>query len=649
MLKNKSISFKLIFFILLSTGVIFIGIFIYSYFLSRQIIIKKIRENALYLTNSIRFHIDGTLMSLQRVPKGLACFLEEGLYPLYEEQGFYAKNELLRLIKKIVKSNPEIYGCVVAFEPYSFNKKKFYFAPYFFKKNGKINFKYIGSEDYQYFYWDWYQLPKILKKPIWSEPYYGKGSGILMSTYSVPFYRVIKGKREFWGVVAIDISLKWLQALIFSIKVGQTGYGFLISKNGTFITHPKKMLIMNETIFSLAEERKDSYLKKIGKKMVKGEKGFVPINSIVTGKKCWLAYTPLSNGWSLGVLFPQEELMADMLNLNKDIFCLTILGLLILSAIITLIARTITRPLKALTAVTKKLGSGDLNIDIPCLDLSDEVGELAKAFDYMKESLKNYIKNLQETTAAKERVESELKIAAEIQLSMLPRTFPPFPNREEFDIYAIMEPAKEVGGDFYDFFFVKENELFFAIADVSGKGVPASLFMAILKFLLKTEAMRGIDPEKILTQVNNTLYPDNESCMFATIFCGILNVNTGEIVFANAGHNPPLLWRKNGNPEFINPHKGFVLGVMEGIDLKKERLKLNPEDILILYTDGVTEAMNYKNEMFSKERLKNVVASSKTRDVKELTNIIRESIKDFVKGTPQSDDITILVIKFNMG
>ena len=648
MLKNKGIAFKLISLVILSTGTIFIGIFIYSYFFSRQIITQKIKENASYLTQSMVYQIDEVLKSLEKIPQGLACFLEHGFYPLFVEHGFYAQKELLKILKEVVKENPEVYGCIVAFEPYSFNKGMLYFAPYFYKKNNKISFAYIGGENYQYFYWDWYQLPKVLKHAVWSEPYYSKGSGILMSTYSVPFYRIVNGKREFWGVVAVDISLSWLQKLVSSIKVAQTGYGFLISKNGTFIAHPQKNLIKNETIFSLAEERKTPYLREIGKKMIHGEKGFVPINSIVTGKRCWLAYSPLpANGWSLGVLFPQKELMADVTKLNQYVICLGVIGLIFLSIVTILIAGTITRPLRALSSVTRKLGTGNLDTEIPCLELKDEVGELAKAFDYMKRSLKEYIKNLQEATAAKERVESELKIAADIQLSMLPRTFPPFPDREEFDIFAIMEPAKEVGGDFYDFFFVDKDKLCFLIADVSGKGVPASLFMAILKFLLKTEALRGISPEKILFQVNNTLCPDNEACMFATIFCGILDIKTGKVHFANAGHNPPLLWNKEGKIEFLKVNRGFVLGVMEGFNFKGESLCLKPGDMLILYTDGVTEAMNSRKELFSKERLKDVIAHLKEREAKQVVYKVREAIKLFTKDAPQSDDITMLVIKFN--
>lgn len=644
---QKSITFKLISLILISTGLIVISIFFYSYLLSRKIILNKIKTNALNHTHSIAFKIDSLLIPLEKIPQNFAFFLEKSFYPLYKNGQISPSQELFNILREIIKKNPEVFGFVVAFEPYSLYKNKKYFAPYFFKKDGKIHFTYIQGEDGEYFLWDWYQLPKILQRPVWSEPYYEKDSGILMSTYSVPFYKIENGERKFLGVVAINISLTWLQNLISSIKIANSGYGFLLSKNGTFIIHPKKQLIMNETIFSIAEEKNNFYLRKIGKDMIHGKEGIVTIKSIVTGKKCFLCYTPLSNQWSLGILFPEKELMADLLKLNRDIFLLLIVGLLFISCVIILISKTITKPLKELTSITRELGKGNLDIEIPGQNLNDEVGQLAKAFDYMKKALKKYIQNLQETTAAKQRVESELKIAADIQLSMLPRIFPPFPDREEFDIFAIMEPAKEVGGDFYDFFFIDENRLCFLIADVSGKGVPASLFMAILKFLLKTEAMRGIGPDEILNRVNATICPENKACMFATLFCGILNIKTGEIIFSNAGHNPPLLWKCNGKLNFLNPHKGFVLGVMDNVKFKKESLLLKPDDILILYTDGVTEAMNEKNEQFTKQRLFKIIKNLKNRDVKEITYTIRKNITSFVGKALQSDDITILVLKFN--
>jgi len=247
----------------------------------------------------------------------------------------------------------------------------------------------------------------------------------------------------------------------------------------------------------------------------------------------------------------------------------------------------------------------------------------------------------------KEKIEGELRVATEIQASLLPRTFPAFPNRKEFDIFASMEPAKEVGGDFYDFFFIDENKLCFLIGDVSGKGVPASLFMAVTRTLIKTKTIKGLTPDTVLSRVNEDLCIDNDACMFVTMFYAILNVQTGEIQFANAGHNPPLVYTGDGDFEFVPVSKSFVVGAMENTPFESQTLTLKPNDVLFLYTDGVTEAMNPESQLFSEERLKQTLGSLKAKDITDILPGIRAEIDTFAQGTLQSDDITMLALKFN--
>jgi sigma-B regulation protein RsbU (phosphoserine phosphatase) len=528
MMKNRGIGLKLILLILTSVTLIFFLIFGYNYLFSRRIIIKNVEKNARNLAQATVNRIDMVLRSVEKVPKSLAYFLESSSY---------SGGDMIDLLHSVVENNPEIYGSTIAFEPYAYSRNSLCFAPYFYKCKGKIEFKYIP---YKYFYWDWYQIPKELNRPAWTEPYYDVGAGnIIMSTYSVPFYKTVLGKRQLMGVVTADISLSWLQEIIASIKIGQTGYGFLVSKNGTFVTHHDEHLIMNETIFSAAEARADAPLRKLGREMIRGRSGFVPFSSLITGKKCWMVYTPLSSsGWSLGVLFPQDELMADITRLNRIVIFLGLAGFLFLLVVIVLISGSITRPLRALAGAAKDIATGNLDIELPTIKSRDEVGKLADSFNYMKSSLKEYIKELTETTAAKERIESELKIAHDIQMGILHKIFPPFPDRPELDIYATLEPAKEVGGDLYDFFFMDDDHLCFTVGDVSGKGVPASLFMAITMTLIKTKATKGLSPDKVLSRVNEDLSMDNPSMMFVTVFLGILNIRTGELEYSNGGHNP---------------------------------------------------------------------------------------------------------------
>ena len=282
---------------------------------------------------------------------------------------------------------------------------------------------------------------------------------------------------------------------------------------------------------------------------------------------------------------------------------------------------------------------------------ADEVKRLMNrepelALDLIQLSIKRLGENLKAEAEARERINAELRIARDIQTSMLPRVFPPFPGRKEFELHAMMEPAKEVGGDLYDFFFVDENRLCVFVGDVSGKGVPAALFMALSKTLLKSEAMRDYPPGEILARVNNLLCPDNRECMFVTVFCLILNTQTGEAEYCSAGHNPTLLCTNDGAVEYLRAPAGFVVGFQENIQYQSKAIRLEPGEMLLLYTDGVTEAENTEQELFSGERLRSCVSALRHRELREMIAGVRKEIARHAEGQPQSDDITMLALKY---
>ncbi|MFO0795273.1 MAG: SpoIIE family protein phosphatase [Candidatus Brocadiaceae bacterium] len=638
MMKNRGIAFKLILLLLSSTVFIFAGIFGYNYQYSRRMIERNAEENARSLTTTTVNRVESILKSIEKIPENMAYFLENSSYN---------KSELINLIRSVVKNNQEIYGSTISFEPYAFDKKSLYFAPYFYKSQGKVKFTYLGGESYRYFYMDWYQIPKELVRPAWSEPYYDEGGGnIIMCTYSMPFYKVVSGNRQFTGIATADISLEWLREIVASIRIAQTGYGFLISKNGMIVTHPEKNFIMNETLFSIAEARNDIHLRETGREMIRGKSGFVLINDFVSGKKCWLFYAPLpSSGWSLGVVFPRDELMVDVISLNRTVSCLGIAGIAVLFGVIIFIANSIARPVRVLAKATQDIAKGNLDIEIPVIKSRDEVGYLADSFITMKSALKQYIKDLTNTTAVKERIESELKIAHDIQMSILPKIFPPFPDRIEFDIYAMIEPAKEVGGDFYDFFLIEDN-LYFVIGDVSGKGVPASLFMAVTKTLIKAKTTKGMLPHEILRRVNKDLCDGNESSMFVTIFCGVLNTQTGEVHYSNGGHNIPYILHGHGGVELLSNTGGMALGVMEDVTYQSNKIILKTNDSLFLYTDGVTEAIDANEEQYTDLRLKEILQRSQIFSPTEIIPEIVNDVKHFSSGVPQADDITVLALQY---
>ena len=308
-------------------------------------------------------------------------------------------------------------------------------------------------------------------------------------------------------------------------------------------------------------------------------------------------------------------------------------------------ANTISSPIADLTEMTRRISGGDYTQRIH-ITAKNEIGALAASFNEMTRRLNESIDRLKITTAAKERIESELKIAHDIQMSMVPKTFPPFPDRHEFDIYATLVPAREVGGDFYDFFFIDDHRLCFAIGDVSGKGVPASLFMALTKTMFRaTGGRQNATAETILTRLNAEICRDNESCMFVTAFCGILDVRSGQVEYSNAGHNLPYVV-SNGVVTALPKTGGIALGVTESIDFHAGRLVLKPGDCLILYTDGVTEAMNKDDELFSEHRLETTLQGVSGQSSRGVIEKIVKDVQNFASHAPQSDDITLLVLEY---
>ncbi|MDR0914483.1 MAG: SpoIIE family protein phosphatase [Oscillospiraceae bacterium] len=267
---------------------------------------------------------------------------------------------------------------------------------------------------------------------------------------------------------------------------------------------------------------------------------------------------------------------------------------------------------------------------------------------FIDKALDRYITDFTKVTAEKERVATELNVATQIQTGMLPSIFPAFPERDEFDIYAKMLPAKEVGGDFYDFFLIDDNTLAVVIADVSGKGVPAALFMVIAKTLIKNNAQYGKSPKEVFETVNNILCENNEADMFVTCFMGTLNIKTGEFNFVNAGHNPPLI-RKKGERgfEFLRSKPGFVLAGMPNMVYKENTINLSKGDELLLYTDGVTEAVDTNDELFGEKRLKNAIDSYKGGTTKEFLVSLKNKIDVFAGEAEQADDITMMILRYS--
>ena len=374
---------------------------------------------------------------------------------------------------------------------------------------------------------------------------------------------------------------------------------------------------------------------------------FVEFENLRDREPYWLAYTPVQNtGWCLATLFPKQQITAKIFALSRLKFILGVLGILAMAVVALAIAHSISRPIRSLEAAAKRMAGGDLDAALPQARGADEVADLTLSFSRMREDLKRHIEDLKTTTAAKARMENELETARTIQLDLLPSRFEFDPPRPEIDISAQLEAARAVGGDFYDFFLCGPDRLFLAVGDVSGKGVPASLFMAVSKAYLKAFIKEGLEPAEAIAHLNDELAAENDEGMFLTVFCMIIDLTSGECSYASGGHNPPYVLRRSGRVESVPPVTGPLVGIYDGRTFEAGRFALEPGDLLLTYSDGVVEAEDADKALYGEERTERILGSLTGRSAREVVDAVRDDVRRFTTGAPQSDDITLLALRY---
>ncbi|HBM17211.1 MAG TPA: hypothetical protein DD381_12840 [Lentisphaeria bacterium] len=392
---KHSFAFRLSLYIITSVVIIFLIVLFYNFLTLRELILKDNRENIQNLRQSTLNRIDISLVAARKVPEELANTLE--CVDL-------SKAELISLLRKVVSSNKEIYGSTIAFDPHKYDKSTEAFAPYYYKtREGDLKYADLSKGSYDYFKKEWYIKPIELSKGVWSEPYFDDGGGdSLMVTYSQPFYRVVDGKREIYGVVTCDIQLDWLADMISEIHILQHGYAFILSSKGIFIAHPNKTYYTtSQSFFSLAEKYKEPDERIIGERMTKGETGFVKYFSQTLQQKSIVFFQPLEKtGWSLGIVIPEDELFSRLNTITVELFIIGFLGYILTLGLIIYLSTRATIPLRKLAKAAFRIGQGDLAISLPTLKTSDEIGVLNSSFKNMQDNLIKYIENLQEATKA---------------------------------------------------------------------------------------------------------------------------------------------------------------------------------------------------------------------------------------------------------
>lgn len=479
----------------------------------------------------------------------------------------------------------------------------------------------------------------------------------------VPIYK----DGQLMAVSGAGIYLDRVDALVQSIDIGQSGDACIMNRYGQilFSTFETGSLVApkNEADLKVSQ---DTGLAVLRAKTFSGESGVQQVT--IDGVRRCVAYAPMETvGWSMFIILPLEEVEAPTRQLQESLGMITedAIGtaqtqirhtLIVLAAMLAaavfiaivismLLSRHIVRPISRLTEKVHAVEGDNLDF-VWDMNTGDETQLLGESFQSLLQRMQAYIDNIQTITADKERISTELTLAKRIQESMLPNIFPAFPECREFDIYATMQPAKEVGGDFYDFFLIDKDHLCMVIADVSGKGVPAALFMMISKIMLKNCAMFGMSVADILSNANEVICANNRQEMFVTVWIGILEISTGKLTAANAGHEYPFI-QKNGRYEILKDRHGFVIGGMENMKYHEYTLQLEPGDAIFLYTDGVTEANDVHHALFGLDRLRSALNSAPEMSCQEVIATVNAAINDFVRDASQFDDITMLSMKYN--
>lgn len=630
---SQSFPARLSCWLILMTSAVFIIAFMAYYQSARTQVENEAVHHAESALETTILRIDQVLQKVEVAVDNMAWNVEEYLD---------TPDSLYQLTARLLKNNPSIVGSAIAFEPCFFPEKGIQFSPYSCYEGDSIVSFQLGTEDYEYHYSDWYQIPKLLNRPYWSEPYYDNGGGeLIMCTYSKPLY---DKDGKMYAIFTADISLEWFTRLVNSIKPYPRSYNIMVGRGGTYLVHYLPERILNETVFSATLDMEDQTVADIGRAMINQEKGMAVLQNDDT--LSYTFYAPIERtGWSVSIVCPQDEIFAGLDEMKIKVGVIFIVGIIVMLTCCFHIVRKQTRPLMEFAASAQKIAEGNFQTSLPDIRSRDEMKMLRDSIDFMQHSLITYTEELKQTAANKERIESELRIARDIQMGMIPKIFPPFPQREDVDLYACLLPAKEVGGDLYDF-FIDDEKLYFTVGDVSGKGVPASLLMAVTRSLFRNIATHLKSPEVIVRSLNDSIAESNEAGMFVTLFLGIIDLKTGKMEYCNAGHNAPVLHHL-GTGTFLNTIPNLPLGLFQGFEYKKQELQLEPDTQLFAYTDGVTEAENVDQELFSDERLLRLFSEPKPeKTTKEKVLEILDHVHQHAKGAEQSDDITLFCVHY---
>ena len=636
---RRNLYARLSLWIVLLSSLVFLAALNYLFFLARQTVRREAEQRAVQILDNTVLRVNGILEDVEIAADNLEWLVKRGID---------APDKMVDYAQEIVRNNSVLSSCSISFEPYYYPEKGLYYSIFAYRTySGDVRWQQEGDEDYQYFYLDWYLFPKLLQEPCWTEPYddvdekddKDMDTGMIVS-YCKPIF---KADSVLVGCISLDVSLKWLSETVTAVKPYPNSYCILVGRGGTYLVHPDPDKLFYQTLFTEGLVHADPDRYALGHSMQQREEGMQVIN--LDGQKSLVFYKPLSTtGWSVAIVCPDSDILGGFYRISRIVMYIILASMILIFFLSAWLTHRQLTPLSTLADAAENIASGNLDSTLPEIDRIDEIGVLNRSFRNMQSSLVSHIDQLTKATAARESLNRELQIASNIQMAMVPHVFP---SREDVDVYAMMAPAREVGGDLYDF-FIQDEKLYFCIGDVSGKGIPASLMMSVARAMFRILAKQGLSPAEIARQINDLASEDNEQMMFVTMFMASLDLQSGVLNYCNCGHNAPVLMPGRGKkPHFLDCKPNMAIGIMGGFAFEGQTVANFRGKSLFVYTDGLNEAENAEHEQFGEDRMLFLLAEENFTNAQTTIETMHQAVTAHVNGAAQSDDLTMLCISLS--
>ena len=626
-MSKKGISFRLNLNITLIAIIIIASIVYINYFFTNNVIVGKIEEGAINESNIVISKISRFTVGTEEVARNVAF---QALY-------YHKNNDLDLFLRQVVRSNNKLEGINVELLDYQQNR----ISKFSSSKPGELMYDPDSIKIHSISH-KLSPLDENLKNGLWSKPFYRKNDSThLTVSYKIPIYK--PEKNEIAGIVTCSISLDRLRQMLSEIKIRKDGYAFIIDQNGNFLTHPYIKWILKRNLFERPSFVFQNRIGKIESQIRSGGRGAGHgISQYLKNQAAWFYYAPIADlNWKVIIVIPEKELFQEINKIFWRIILVSGLGILFLFLFNMLIFKKILDPLVRVVRAIQSFTSSER----PENKSRNEISMLADSFENWQIKYGLLINEQTQTKIEKLKYEKDLKSAREIQFNIIPTSKPTFPEHPEIDLYAILKPVESVGGDLYDYFFIDHDHLLIAIGDVSGKGIPASLFMAIASTLIKTHA-KVISAKEIVSRVNSELSDRNANQYFVTLFVGIIDIRTGIMDYCNAAHNHPYLLHPDGTVQTIPKSHGLPLGIYKEKTYKNNSIELQSGDLVILYTDGVINSRDNKNLHYGTERLEKNIQNLTNLTAEEATISLLKSIVLHEGEEQQADDITLMIFKY---